>query len=1025
MPPISIVSLATPLYAIYTELATLYGIYGNEVFLNVLFQIDPTAKEESNLGGIPPGFAKEQVERLVETIYDKLFEFQHEIMELKQKYAQIVRGNIFSIICFIILIVLFLGGAAVILILKGLKGKTKDDAEAAPDCVEPGQGQGQGQGQSGGGIGDIRFDYIIWGFLALITMCWLILMAVMYMKYLNHKAKVTYVTNLDTFPQAINIMISNLFGRSLEEYISTGAKTVMTYENAVLPYFQCNAIGCTKGQTNQQIIASIQNNSHYMTIGLLGWILVRKNKLTDLDLWTRVRRWTLERFQIATKGYDKFTVWRIFSQQFSAGTEFHPKIVLRAIQQLDPTYQSNALQTSIKRIAEFMHRDNDKEKLNENVVVAQTLQKKLAGILGTPLIYTQSIAVHTKWLEQGFHDISVTNRMDCIIKAVKNPQYVAAFWQDGKAYFFRKMPRFCYTGRTDDTLGCVIKAGIGIKCFVGLAMYNTMNPSILSPANQNELYKIVNNKDPPVNSFVREETLHGGFTTWLPRLNNTIDVWGILKGADDDLGALKAPALQDAKAFVVMDSLKLVGEYSQRMTGATGTYIDVARRFYTRACMSLFEYIDPNLTVKIDNKFVSDMVSSFQMQPGGRTRAAIETDILSIMSNAREAVRKLESPHTISLKYIDLSRFSEKLMNLSEKAFMTGLLQDYMISYSTAHGLYILQRGSDIRKYEINWKEQSLLWLFIYLIVCIILSSTALAIMFSDKLKSKYLLNKDGTSNYDGVLNQNQNQQPTKTCHPKIKLDWKSIADSWLTVLIVGVILRSALLLTFIWVTKVRVRIMGDFDIKVCGDRARQVMKSTVDIYNCLFVNNIAAGDKRIFSENSPLLNLSSENIINVYDKLERKLYVSSDRQIDVSNVNLKQLYVATINLLEGMEGCNDLIQGFNMPKPFPMFEISLWAIVIIISIAIIIALWMYIPPGKSLENIRLFRRMLAEGKTLQYQYKDPVSDVNVESLIRLSTLISMPIFIIGFCVLIVMSTKQLNNSLYSSVTPMIPLPPS
>jgi hypothetical protein len=627
-----------------------------------------------------------------------------------------------------------------------------------------------------------------------------------------------------------------------------------------------------------------------------------------------------------------------------------------------------------------------------------------------PLVYTEAIIVHVDWLAEGHIDISVTNRMDCIIKAVNSPHYVAASWQDGKAYFFKKMPRFCYIGKTDDTVGCVIKARVGVKCFVGLAMYNTRNPSILDTSNARELYKIMNLKDPLVDTFAREESLHSGFATWVARMNNSIDVWGIIRGADADMGGLHMSILQSAEAFVVLDSLKLVGEYAQQMTGATGTYIDVSRRFYTRASMSVFEYIDPNLTVKVDRKFVTDVVSRFQMQPGGQTRTTIEKDILSILTDAREAVGKIVSPQKISLKYIDLSRFSEKLMNLTEKAFMTGLLRDYMTTYSTSLGLHALQRASDIRKHEVDWKEQSLLWLFIYLIIAIVLSSVALTLGFWDDIKKKFIP--------DPV-----NDPTGGQCRPNQKIDWKSIVDSWMTVLIVGAILRSAMMLTFIWVMKVRVRTFGDFEKKVCGDRAAQVMKSTIDVYNILFIQNISTGDKRIFSENSSTLNLSSQNIINVYDTLERRLYVSPDRRIDISNVNIKQLWVATINLLEGMDGCNDLITGFNMPTPFPMFEISLWVIVIIVSIAVIIGLFIYIPPGRSLDSIKLFRRMLAEGKTLQYEYRDPVSDANVDSLIRLSTLISMPIFIIGFCVLIVMSSKQLNNSLYANVTPMIPLP--
>jgi uncharacterized BrkB/YihY/UPF0761 family membrane protein len=958
MPPISIVSLATPLYAIYTELTSLYKIYGNSIFLNVIFDYDDQVKKPNK----PLGFAKEQVAHMVETIYDKLLEFEQERIDLKQKYQREVRSSLLSLIAFIIIISLCFGGAAVALLIKFIKN----------DKVSEGW----------------KLEYLVWLLVVLVTLGIFISLGVSSFRYTCIKAKMKYASDFGGYPSPLNTLMQNLMGRAVTEEL---ADENITIENTLLPYFYCHAKDCkpNRDQTN------------YMTIGLLGWYLVRKNRLTDLKLWNLVQKDTVARFD-AKEPYEMVSLWRMFSPHFEPNAGFHPIRLLRAIQQLDPAFQSNSLRTSVKRIAEFMHRDNDKEMLNENVIVGKTLQEKFVDVLGVPLLYSSSFVVHRKSLSQAFIDHTIANRMDCIIKAIKNPQYVAAYWGEGKAYFFKTMPIFCFIDKKDEGVGCVIKASIGSKCLVGLGMYNetTLPEVLVKNANvlQNSLLK-----DPPIDSFAidKSDKTHGTrYNVWspVPGLKNVIDVWGILRGASADMkNDVTVKDLQNnTVAFIVLDSLKFVGEYSYRVTGAVGTYIEIGRKYYIRTCVSLFEDIDPNLSIKIDERFVSDLVNAFLMQPGGRARKAIEKDIMSILQDAKENVTPMVSSQRVSLKYIDLSRFSEKLMNLTEKQFLTSLLRDYMNTYAAAVGLNRLQRATDIRKHDIDYKENTLLTVFVWLLICIILICVALTFTFWKDLAPKF----------QGVI------------------DWNAILDNTWTVIISGIVLRSALMLTFIWVYKNRTRITGDFEKKVCADKAAQVIESSIDIYNCLFINSISTGDTRIFSENTPKLNLSAENIINVFDKLEQNIYASPDRKIDISGVNIKKLWIATINLLEGVEGCNDLLQGFNQPAPFPLFEVSLWILVIIVSLVVIIALYYYIRPEKNLQNIKLYKRMLAEGKTINIDTHIPLSDAKTNTILRYSAHITLPIFIIGFCVLLVSSTNSLQQSLYSNITPMIPVPP-
>lgn len=982
MSPLSIVSLATPLYAIHTDLASIYKIYGNGIFLNVLFDDDTgeqNSAQKKKGNRVPVGFAKEQVAHMVETFYNKLFEFQQERVYLQQKRQKEIKGHIFTLVAFIILISLCMGGAGIALGIKGIGKK----------------------GEKG------RLDFIVWSLLVIVSLILFIIMGVSTFNYASTKTNMKYNTNLKSLPSPLNALMQNLFGKAISD--DRGDKPI-TFENTLLNYFVCQAKGCDPKQATDP---SGKYYTHYMTIGLIGWILVRKNLLGDLKLWDRVRKDTLFRFE-AKDPYDKFSLWRVFSVGFAPDPGFHPSRVLRAIQQLDPVYQSNALRTSIKRIAEFMHRDNDKEQLNENVIVGKTLQDKFAGVLGVPLVYSTSFVVHKSSLSQAMIDNTITNRMDCVIKAIKSPEYVAAFFQDGNAYFFKTMPLFVYIGKKDDSVGCVIKATIGAKCFIGLGMYNAQH----LPEAVTKSIEVVSTfmKDPPIDSFAIQnfdtETRTIKYLTYTPAsgLKSVIDVWGIIKGAHVDMKYHTETYQESPTAFVVMDSLKFVGEYAFRVTGATGTYIDIGRKFYIRTCIRLFEDIDPNLSVKIDDRFVTDVVDAFVMQPGGRTRKVIEKDIMSILIDAQAGVTPIVSSQKVSLKYIDLSRFSEKLMNLTEKKFLTGLLKDYMNAYAAAVGLNALQRYNpsdadddntkpiavDIRSNEIDYKEDLLRLTFIWLLVGTILACVALVLWKWDIFSAKF----------------------------QGEISWTAILDNTITVIVVGVLLRAGMLLAFIWAYKVRIRVTGDFEKKHCADKAAQVLKSSVDVYNCLFGDSIARGDTRIFSENTPKLNLSAENIINVFDKLEHNIYASPDRKIDISGINIKKLWIASINLLEGLEGCNDLLQGFNQPTPFPTFEISIWLIVTLVSIAVIIALWFYMRPGQSLQNIKLYRRMVAEGRTFKVDTHVPLTNEKTNTIIRYSSLITMPIFIVGFCVILIQSTNQLQQSLYANITPMIPVPP-
>lgn len=153
----------------------------------------------------------------------------------------------------------------------------------------------------------------------------------------------------------------------------------------------------------------------------------------------------------------------------------------------------------------------------------------------------------------------------------------------------------------------------------------------------------------------------------------------------------------------------------------------------------------------------------------------------------------------------------------------------------------------------------------------------------------------------------------------------------------------------------------------------------------------------------------------------------SNTLSINTEKIDMSLCRSKLIDIVESYQRCNSLMFGQNMQLPFPVFEMFMYLLVVIMLIVLLVGVGMYLKPLQTLHNTRywiqvredLTRGILVDANELGFaNSKDGlIDDANhqLDLVIKFITILIIPCIVVLFAMEMTKNTSQLTNSLYGS----------
>lgn len=180
---------------------------------------------------------------------------------------------------------------------------------------------------------------------------------------------------------------------------------------------------------------------------------------------------------------------------------------------------------------------------------------------------------------------------------------------------------------------------------------------------------------------------------------------------------------------------------------------------------------------------------------------------------------------------------------------------------------------------------------------------------------------------------------------------------------------------------------------------------------SALFLSNLASTD-RLYTLDQVLANANM---------------FSNTTAINIEKIDAGLCRSKLIDIVESYQRCNSLMFGQTMQLPFPVFEMFMYLLVVIMLIALLVGVFVQLKPMQALRNTRywiqvredLARGVLADANDLGFNNaKDGVfNDANhqLDLVIKFITILVIPCVVVLFAMEMTKNTSQLTNSLYGS----------
>lgn len=251
----------------------------------------------------------------------------------------------------------------------------------------------------------------------------------------------------------------------------------------------------------------------------------------------------------------------------------------------------------------------------------------------------------------------------------------------------------------------------------------------------------------------------------------------------------------------------------------------------------------------------------------------------------------------------------------------------------------------------------------------------------------------------------------------------------------------------------IRTGLLTDFGIKALVVASAFIITTVLISMSAQRRQGIGMYNYDVMMRNGDILSQSSKTLLNhVYDDIwgGRLLYTSGEAPFgflptDIYSIDRIRKHIGSVkqdghvmvndiagqlyrdelvDMIEAHEKCNALLFGANLPMPFPTYEISIYVFLIIV-IAVCGAVLTYkMRPGTTLSNLKLWNRVKVNRNRnkmivmseINLSGEDPEElGKDTDLILKILTLIMIPIATLLFAGTLVKSTSDLQTTLYGS----------
>lgn len=141
-------------------------------------------------------------------------------------------------------------------------------------------------------------------------------------------------------------------------------------------------------------------------------------------------------------------------------------------------------------------------------------------------------------------------------------------------------------------------------------------------------------------------------------------------------------------------------------------------------------------------------------------------------------------------------------------------------------------------------------------------------------------------------------------------------------------------------------------------------------------------------------------------------------KELSITPEEVEDVYLQTIELLESYERCNLLMECAQGGLPFPWVDITIYAMVIGISIMVILVMFFSINPMEKLNNIRELNRMgfkLASNQFVSMKGFEAFEGEDIGSVIKIVSFIVFAIIVILFCIKLMNASATQQIGMFNS----------
>lgn len=684
--------------------------------------------------------------------------------------------------------------------------------------------------------------------------------------------------------------------------------------------------------------------------------------------------------------------------------DWHPVLLLRAIQRIDPVGQLNRVGDAVAYLSGFVKKEyNTTTTLTE--AVKEEIVERITTIFANTGVVSKEFMMHEAFLSTVQPVENIDSAPQCQIKCMESGNAVMSYFENNKCYLVNDMhlskPNLVYVQDKEKNPAELFVKPYPKKIKIASSATNL-------DAMASNTYPVTFDSSSLSINQIGSVGISDGLlkaTAGYESIEKPAKYWELFAGGEV-VNATETRRRADLLTLET-DTIAIV----DREMLMKADFLNDNRYNYLEAITKELNRLDPSNTFVLDALTIDRIVNGIMEQSTvvKSNQKGVIVDILNeVMHHRQEVAGRPNHKDTDGstddgkkAKYITADEFVSKLSKMEQDEFVYKLFYYVYELTSTSNGLYGLYKYYDSSK-EMTEKTVKLIqtsFMFIAVIGVILIVMNIMSDSYYEtypqwqELKSKYGADKTISSQiFDLFVN--------------FLIKWFSVVCILVVVLVI------------LWAYKTRLEKIEQFnrDIldrngNVIRDSSKKALQSLLD--GVMMNQMIPVTDQATFPRHVS---------IHTYDHFLSSVSINHGKPVSTAGIDAKDIYIRIIDALDAYQKCNAIFLGNNIDIPFPYYEVTLYGTVIVMMLVILLVIFSKMKPSYIFESIKhlnrvkndLSRNIIPDKLGFSCDEKGTTGPT-VDLVLRTVTMAIIPIVTILFATNLLSGANGLASALYGS----------